>query len=69
MPCTPVSEVALPGGRVRMELLSFSLGWLAEWLLGFGARVEAVEPPELREAVREAALAVAASYAEDFAAF
>ena len=68
MPCTPVSEVKLPGGRVRVELLSFSTGWLAEWLLGFGARVEAVEPPELREAVREAALAVAARYAEDFAA-
>jgi predicted DNA-binding transcriptional regulator YafY len=68
MPCTPVSEVTLPGGRVRVELLSFSLGWLAEWLLGFGARVEAVEPPELCEAVREAALAIAASYAEDFTA-
>lgn len=68
MPCTPVSEVELPGGRVRVELLSFSLGWLAEWLLGFASRVEALEPPELRAAVREAAQAVAASYAEDFAA-
>ena len=52
---------------MRVELLSFSLGWLAEWLLGFGARVEAVEPPELRAAVREAALAIAVSYAEDLA--
>ncbi len=67
MPCTPCSEQELPDGRVRMELLAFSVGWLAEWLMGFGMRVEAVAPEELRGAVRMAAQAVAARYAEDFA--
>ena len=68
MPCTPLSEKILPDGRVRLELLTFSCEWLTQWLLGFGTRVEALEPPELRDAVREAAMAVAARYAEDFSA-
>ncbi|MEO5916360.1 MAG: YafY family protein [Luteolibacter sp.] len=68
MPCTPLSEETLPDGRVRLELLTFSLAWLTGWLLGFGVRVEALEPPELREAVREAALAIAARHAGEFAA-
>lgn len=68
MPCTPVWEKMLGDGRVELELLSFSIPWMAEWLLGFGLQVEAVEPPELREAMHEAARAIAARYAEDFAA-
>ncbi len=67
IPCTPLSEKTFPDGSVRMELLSFSLPWLTESLLRFGTRVEAIEPQELREAVRGAALAVAACYSEDFA--
>lgn len=65
--CTPVSEEVLPDGRVRLELLSFSLPWLTDSLLRFGTRVEALDPLELRESIREAALAVAAHYAEEFA--
>lgn len=68
MPCTPVSDENLSDGRVKLELLGFSIPWMAEWLLGFGLRVEAVEPAELRNAMREAAVAVAARYAEDFTA-
>ncbi len=68
MPCTPLAEHPLADGRVRLELLAFSLAWLADWLLGFGVRAEAIEPPELREGVRKAALAVAARHSEDFAA-
>jgi predicted DNA-binding transcriptional regulator YafY len=68
MPCTPVSEEILLDGKVRMELLSFSLPWLTEWLLRFGTSVEAIEPQELRDSIREAALAVAACYAEEFSA-
>ncbi|RYD45466.1 MAG: WYL domain-containing protein [Verrucomicrobiaceae bacterium] len=67
IPCTPLSEETLPDGSVRMELLSFSLPWLTESLLRFGTRVEALEPLELRESLREAALAVAARYSEEFA--
>ena len=66
---SPVSEKTLADGRVMMELLSFSLPWLADWLLGFGTRVEALEPPELRTRVREAALAVATRHAVDFTPF
>lgn len=65
---TPVSEESLTDGRVLMELLSFSLPWFAEWLLGFGTRVEALDPPELRTLIRESALAVAARHVEEFAA-
>ncbi|MES2474490.1 MAG: YafY family protein [Verrucomicrobiota bacterium] len=64
---TPVAEELLADGSVVMELLAFSLPWFAEWLLGYGARVEALEPPELRSLVREAALAVVQRHAEEFA--
>lgn len=67
LPSTPVSQQTQPDGRVKLELLSFSIPWLAEWLLGFGLKVEALEPQELRDLMREAAEAVAARYAEDFA--
>jgi len=67
LPSTPVSQQTQPDGRVKLELLSYSIPWLAEWLLGFGLKVEALEPPELRDSMREAAQAVAARYAEDFA--
>ncbi|MES2657423.1 MAG: YafY family protein [Verrucomicrobiota bacterium] len=67
MPCTPISETSLSDSRARLELLAFSLDWLTDWLLGFGMRVEVIEPHELRDSVRKAALAIAAHYAEDFA--
>ncbi|WP_411825602.1 helix-turn-helix transcriptional regulator [Luteolibacter sp. AS25] len=63
---TAVAEKILADGRVSLELLSFSLPWLAQWLLGFGNRVEALEPRELREHVREAAHGVSALYSRDF---
>lgn len=59
VPSHRLSEEPLPDGRVRLELLAFSVPWLGEWLLGFGSRVEAYSPAELRQAVREAALAMA----------
>jgi len=67
LPSTPVSQQTQSDGRVKLELLSFSIPWLSEWLLGFGLKVEALEPQELRDAIREAAEAVASRYAEDFA--
>jgi predicted DNA-binding transcriptional regulator YafY len=66
IPCTPLSEEILPDGRVRLELLTFSCEWLGGWLLGFGTSVEAIDPPKLRDGMRDAALSVAARYAEEF---
>jgi len=66
IPCTRLSEEILPDGRVRLELLTYSCGWLGGWLLGFGSQIEALEPPELRAGIRDAALAIAARYAEEF---
>ncbi len=68
MPCMPLSEEVEPGGWVEMELLAFSLDWLVDWLLGFGVKVEAVAPDELRVKIRAAALAVAERHGEVFAA-
>ena len=66
MPCTPVSETPLGDNRVQIEFLSYSVEWLSAWLLGFGTRVEALEPAELRESVRQEALAVANRMAPEF---
>ncbi|HSI62611.1 MAG TPA: YafY family protein [Candidatus Saccharimonadia bacterium] len=66
LPGTPVARHRLDDGRVRLELLTFSLEWLGYFLLGYGVMVEAVEPTQLRTAVRTAALAVAERYAADF---
>jgi predicted DNA-binding transcriptional regulator YafY len=67
MPCTSSDEEILPDGGIVVEVLVCSMPWFCGWLLGFGTEVEALEPPELRESLREAAMAVAARYAEDFA--
>lgn len=68
MPCTPLSETPTPDGWVEMELLAFSVEWLADRLPGFGTRAEAIAPEELRAKVREAALAVAARHGGVFSA-
>ena len=66
-PCSPIQEQRLPDGRTRVEMLACSISWLSGWLMGFGTRVEAVEPPELREAMHAAAMAVAERYGDVFA--
>jgi predicted DNA-binding transcriptional regulator YafY len=67
MPCTALGEKPQADGSIEVEILTCSIPWMTSWLLGYGTEVEAVEPPELREALREAAMAMAARYAEDFA--
>jgi predicted DNA-binding transcriptional regulator YafY len=62
MPCSALSEEPLPDNRVKLEMLAFSLDWLAAWLLGFGDRVEALSPVELRNSMRDMALAIASRY-------
>lgn len=45
-------EAKVRDGGAEFELYAWSLEWMARWLLSFGDRAEAMEPPELRELVR-----------------
>lgn len=49
-------------GGAEFTLFTFSLEWLARWLLGFGTDAEALEPPELRTKVTEQAQKVLDRY-------
>lgn len=42
-------------GGAEFTLYTWSFEWLAQWLLSFGDAAEALNPPELRAAVRELA--------------
>lgn len=54
-----LTEEKRRGSGAEYSLFSYSLEWMARWLLSFGEWAEAVEPPALREKVRALALAVA----------
>ena len=56
------TEQAARGGFV-VEMETFSLEWLAHWLLSFGTEVEALAPAKLRTQVAVVAAAVARRYA------
>lgn len=58
---TLIEERKRDGGG-EFTLFTFSLQWLARWLLGFGPDAEALEPLGLRELVRQEAEAVAARH-------
>lgn len=60
--CTPLREETLPDGRLRIEILTFSLEWITGWILSFGPAVWVEHPPELQASVQDAALSVAAKY-------
>jgi predicted DNA-binding transcriptional regulator YafY len=64
---TLVEERQRDGGA-EFSLYTFSLEWLARWLLSFGANAEALEPPRLRELVRAQAEQVLMRYVEPVAA-
>jgi predicted DNA-binding transcriptional regulator YafY len=49
---TLVPELARDGGA-EFSMYTFSLEWLARWLVSFGPEAEAIAPPRLRELVRE----------------
>jgi predicted DNA-binding transcriptional regulator YafY len=51
-------------GRVEMDFLTFSLEWLARWVLSFGREAEAVSPERLRALVRTEAEQVERLYGE-----
>ncbi len=61
-------ELARRDGGAEFSLYTFSLQWLARWLLSFGREAEAIEPAELRELVRAEALAVAERHGADVGA-
>lgn len=51
-------------GGVECVLFTWCYDWLARWLLSFGDQAEALEPPELRDKVREHAGRVLARHGE-----
>ncbi len=54
----------LAGGAVRLQVVLPSLLEFVPWVLSWGSDARVVGPPELVERVREAALSMAAMYAE-----
>lgn len=48
---------------LEVTMLTFSLPWLARWLLSFGDAAEVLEPPELRQRVIDEAQRVLEKYA------
>lgn len=55
---TLVEECVRDGGA-EFSLYTYSLEWLARWILSFNGHAEAVEPARLRELVRTAAESIA----------
>jgi len=50
------------GGTLELRLRLGALAEVEQWVLGWGAAAEVLEPPALREKVRETALKLAATY-------
>ncbi len=52
----------LPGGGLELQLRLGALTEIEQWVLGWGAAAEVVEPAELRESIRQTAEALAKKY-------
>lgn len=61
---TLVQECARDGGA-EFSLFTYSLDWLAGWILSFGGEAEALEPVELRERVKTKITALAGRHRMD----
>ncbi len=57
-----LSEEKRRDGGAEFSLFTYSIEWLARWLMGYGADAEALEPPELRERVAQLAQATLQRY-------
>lgn len=55
---TLIAEKARDGGA-EFSLYAWSLEWMARWLLSFGDKAEAIQPPKLRALVRAEAEKIA----------
>ena len=53
----------LPDGRLDFHATVSGLSEIMWWILGYGDQAEAIEPPELRERLRERTLRMSARYA------
>lgn len=60
---TLIEETARDGGA-EFSLYTYSLEWMARWLLSFGGEAEAVEPVQLRKLVRAEAEQVRRRHSE-----
>lgn len=60
---TLVEERRRDGGA-EFSLYTYSLEWLARWLVSFGSSAEALEPAELREKVRQHAEGILTRHAD-----
>ncbi len=63
------SQATLIAGETRdggavFSLYTWSLEWLARWLLSFGTDAEAIAPPKLCKLVKQEAKAIAQKYAD-----
>jgi predicted DNA-binding transcriptional regulator YafY len=54
-----LAQAGVRDGGAEFTLYTYSLDWLAGWILSFGGEAEAVEPVELREAVKTKIAALA----------
>lgn len=57
-----LAEEARRDGGAEFSLYTFSLEWLARWILSFGRDAEAIAPAELRELVRAEAAEIVARH-------
>jgi len=58
-----IGENPIRGG-FEVEMKTFSLEWLAQWVLSFGSEAEALSPPKVRTLVRAKAAEVAKRHAD-----
>ena len=52
----------LPGGSLELRLRLGALAEVEQWILGWGASAEVVEPPALRQRIRETSVKLAGMY-------
>lgn len=53
------TEIPLPDGRLKVEMLTWCPAWISHWLLSFGADMEVIHPQSLRDEIRKIAREIA----------